>query len=79
MAIIVLEPKESFEHYHSDASITFHIEGDVEVLMGEKSLPLKSGGSINVPSKTKHTIINIGESEAKVGCVGSTGQPHGQG
>ena len=78
MATIVLDSKESFEHFHSDESITFHVEGDVEILINGQSYPLKPGESINVPSNTKHTIINVGNTKAAVGCIGTSGNPHGK-
>ena len=78
MATIVLDPKESFEHFHSDESVTFHVEGRVEILMNDHQYSLKSGENITVPGNTRHTIINIGDTEAKVGCIGTAGNPHGK-
>ena len=69
MAIIILEPRESFEHYHSDASKTYHVNGDVEISIKGKKMILEKGESVEVPGNTAHTIVNLGDDEARVGCL----------
>jgi len=74
MANIILEPGETFEHYHEQESVTTLLEGDVVFECGEKTLQLKIGDPIFVPPKTAHKLKNCGLSEAKINCGGHGGQ-----
>jgi mannose-6-phosphate isomerase-like protein (cupin superfamily) len=70
MARIILNSEESFEHYHAQESKKIHIRGDIMISIGTASYKLGEGASIDTPRKTSHTITNIGQIEAEVGCVG---------
>jgi len=69
MARIILEPSESFEHYHANPSETIHVSGKVEITLSEESRLMKLGEIIRVPKDTKHIVTNRGETIAEVACV----------
>lgn len=70
MARIILSPNETFEHYHSHASRTIHVKGDVQICINGISSKMRRKESFDVPGNTPHTITNIGEEDAEIGCVG---------
>lgn len=77
MAVIFLEPNESFEHYHAAPSRTIHLDGDIEFECAGKRRRMRRGEGIDVAANTKHTITNIGAGIARINCVGTGGGSHG--
>lgn len=77
MAIISLEPRESFEHYHAASSQTIHLDGDIEFDCAGTRRPMLRGEIIEVAANTLHTITNVGISVARINCVGTGGSSHG--
>lgn len=76
MAIISLEPNESFEHYHGAPSRTIHLDGEIEFAFGDTRRRMREGETIEVAAKITHTMRNVGAGTARVNCVGTSGQ-HG--
>lgn len=76
MAIITLAPNESFEHYHSGASTTIHIAGDIEISFGDTRRRMAAGEAIAVPRDAPHTLTNVGTGMASIACVGPGGGHH---
>ena len=69
MATILLEPNESFEHFHACESITTLICGEIEFSLQGKQLVMKEGDSISVPPQERHTMTNVGSTLAHVGAL----------
>lgn len=67
MATIGLDPGERFEHTHTGPSTTYLISGDVEVQLGDLTIPLTTA-PLAIPPNTPHTMINVGPAKAFVGC-----------
>jgi len=76
MAIISLEPNESFEHYHGAPSRTIHLDGEIEFAFGDTRRRMRPGETIEVAANITHTMRNVGTGPARVNCVGTSGQ-HG--
>lgn len=76
MAIISLEPNESFEHYHGAPSRTIHLDGEIEFAFGDTRRRMREGETIEVAANITHTMRNVGTGTARVNCVGTSGQ-HG--
>ena len=76
MAIISLEPNESFEHYHSAPSRTIHLDGEIEFEATGIHRRLRRGEIIDVAGNTLHVITNVGTGLARVNCVGTGGGSH---
>lgn len=76
MAIISLEPNESFEHYHAAPSRTIHLDGEIEFECDGIRRRLHRGEIIDVAANITHTMKNVGADIARVNCVG-TGGHHG--
>lgn len=68
MAIIILEPGEVFEHYHSEVSETDVLRGSVRCAFNGEVLRMHPGDSVTIPADTPHTLENVGSVEAHVGC-----------
>ena len=68
MAVITLEPGESFEHYHHDQSESILIEGAVQLSMAQQTSSMIKNQVCSIPAETSHTITNIGKLLAKVAC-----------
>jgi quercetin dioxygenase-like cupin family protein len=51
------------EHHHLHEQITYIIEGELDMIIGGKSCPLKAGMYHVIPSHTPHSAVT------KVGCV----------
>jgi len=77
MAIISLEPSESFEHYHAAPSRTIHLEGDIEFDCAGTRHRMQQGEIVEVAANTTHTITNVGTGLAHINCVGTSGGNHG--
>ena len=74
MAIISLEPNESFEHYHGASSRTIHLDGEIEFAFGDTRRRMAEGETIEVAANVTHTMTNVGTGIARVNCVGTSGQ-----
>lgn len=74
MAIITLEPGESFEHYHSHSSKSECLVGSLRASLSGESKILEKNLKIDVPADTAHTITNIGDTLAIFRCEHSLGQ-----
>jgi quercetin dioxygenase-like cupin family protein len=69
MAIIVLEPGETFQHSHPITTYTEVIEGSVVFSMdGVRDKALAPRERVPVPANVAHTMTNVGAGLAKVGC-----------
>ncbi len=68
MAVITLQPGESFEHYHLEKSETYYVNGEVQLTFEGKSMLLTDGHRVIIPAKTSHTTKNIGVVVAQFGC-----------
>ncbi len=76
MATIVLQPGETFEHYHSAPSQTIHVRGDIEFSVDGSARLMRPRESISVPGNTKHSVRNLGARTAEVTCVGTGPEKH---
>lgn len=74
MAIISLEPNESFEHYHGALSRTIHLDGEIEFAFGDTRRLMSVGETIEVAAHITHTMTNVGTGIARVNCIGTSGQ-----
>ena len=68
MAQIILEPKETFEHYHSEVSYTKLKDGMVLYEAGEVRKMLVLDERIETPANQAHTLTNVGAAPATVLC-----------
>jgi len=71
MASILLEPGESFEHFHSEASYTSVVSGEVRFTSNFESRMLAIGERVRVPANHSHTVTNVGHTNARVDCIHS--------
>jgi mannose-6-phosphate isomerase-like protein (cupin superfamily) len=54
-------------HVHRDEDEMFYVlEGEVEVLLGEGTIPAGAGSCIHAPRGTLHTFKNVGTSPSRV-------------
>ena len=68
MAIISLEPGESFEHYHRGLSQTTLLEGSVTYLSEGMRFRLARNAPITVEPNMPHTLRNDGDTIAHIAC-----------
>lgn len=68
MAKIILEPNESFEHFHSEDSSSVLLEGSADYRMGSIEHPLERNVPVLTPANQSHTITNTGSKECMFGC-----------
>jgi len=68
MAIITLDSGEAFEHYHTGNSQTVHLDGKIQLCFNEENRLLEKGEKVEIPANTSHTIVNLGDRQAKVAC-----------
>ena len=68
MAKIILEPKECFEHFHSEDSTTTLLEGNAHYRLGGIEYPLQRHVTVLTPANQSHTITNTGDMECMFGC-----------
>lgn len=69
MADILLEPGESFEHFHVDESTSELVSGSVELVLPSETRIMKQGREERIPAKTRHVLKNTGEKVARVRCL----------
>ena len=70
MAEIILNPGESFEHYHLEESTTIHVSGEIELIFNDEKIYLTKGQKVIIPAKTSHTTRNVGNNIASFHCRG---------
>ena len=68
MAKIILEAKESFEHFHSEDSTTTLLEGSANYRSGDTEYALQRDVPVLTPANQSHSIINTGAMECMFGC-----------
>lgn len=68
MAKIILAPRESFEHFHSEESSTILLEGNAHYRMGDIEHALEPNVPVLTPANQSHTITNTGNVECMFGC-----------
>lgn len=68
MAKIILEPNESFEHFHSEASTTVLLAGKAHYKMGNIEQMLEYNVPVLTPAHQSHIITNKGNMECVFGC-----------
>ena len=68
MAKIILEPNESFEHFHSEDSTTVLLEGEAHYKMGDIEHMLELNIPVLTPANQSHTITNRSNMECVFGC-----------
>ena len=68
MAKIILEPHESFEHFHSEESTTTLLEGSANYQCGslQRSLLLKE--VVLTPAHQSHILTNTGNEDCVISC-----------
>lgn len=70
MAIIVLSPNESFEHYHQGSTISALVEGQATITIGDAISEMEVGEELTIPSGVRHVMHNTGKTNAKIMCCG---------
>lgn len=68
MAMIILEPKEVFEHSHSAESVTRVLKGEIFFEVGGERRRLTVGTEVQVAPNRAHRLINIGPRKATIAC-----------
>ncbi len=68
MAKIILEPKEAFEHFHSEDSTTTLLEGSAHYRAGSIEYALQHDVPVLTPANQSHIITNTGDKECMFGC-----------
>lgn len=69
MAQIILDPGETFEHFHSCESESILLEGEARLIVGGRVEPLVPGRVVTIPADTPHTLENTGGAPARFACV----------
>jgi mannose-6-phosphate isomerase-like protein (cupin superfamily) len=73
MALIALQPGESFEHYHEYPSTTKLLTGELILTINNKQELLQINKPLSVPQHTPHTVKNIGKVVATFECACASG------
>ena len=61
-------------HIHHNADETLYVlEGEVEVMAGDRTIPASVGAAVHVPKGTLHTFKNVGTSSSRVMAIISPG------
>lgn len=68
MAKIILEPNETFEHFHSEDSSTILLEGSAHYRMGDIEYALVRNVPVLTPANRSHILTNTGHMECVIGC-----------
>lgn len=68
MAKIILEPNETFEHFHSEDSTTILLEGKAHYRAGNIEHALECDIPVLTPANQSHILTNIGDVECVLGC-----------
>ena len=75
MAIIKLDPGESFEHYHKEISSSTLISGQLTITVEGNTLQMLQGEEIEVSEMTSHTVTNTGNADAVFKCQHTLDSP----
>jgi quercetin dioxygenase-like cupin family protein len=68
MAKIILEPNESFEHYHTSLSSTTLLTGTATYEIDGLERNLEIGKKVMTPGQKSHVIRNKGFTECVIDC-----------
>lgn len=68
MAKIILEPNETFEHFHSEESSTTLLSGSAHYRMGDVEQELELNVPVLTPATKSHILTNTGSKECVLGC-----------
>lgn len=68
MAKIILEPNESFEHFHSEESTTTLLEGSAHYKAGDVEYALERDVTVLTPANQSHILTNTGSEDCIIGC-----------
>ncbi len=68
MAKIILEPKESFEHYHNESSSTILLSGSAYYSAGNVAHALEVDVPVLTPANQSHILTNTGDVDCIIGC-----------
>lgn len=68
MAKIILEPNETFEHFHSEASSTILLSGSAHYRMDNVEKELELNVPVLTPPMKSHILTNTGSKECVIGC-----------
>jgi len=68
MAKIILEPNESFEHFHSENSSTILLSGSAYYRAGNLEHALEIDVPVLTPANQSHILTNMGKVECVIGC-----------
>lgn len=68
MAKIILEPNETFEHFHSEPSTTTLLEGSAHYRAGDIECELERDVAVLTPANQSHILTNTGDVECILGC-----------
>jgi quercetin dioxygenase-like cupin family protein len=69
MALIQLQPGETFSHAHDVVTTTAAVSGTVELTVGGQTV-LLTATPVVIPAGTIHVLHNIGNTVAQVACGG---------
>jgi mannose-6-phosphate isomerase-like protein (cupin superfamily) len=54
-------------HMHHDTDETFYVlEGEVELMAGDRTIPASAGTAVYIPKGTLHTFRNVGTSPSRI-------------
>lgn len=68
MAKIILEPNETFEHFHSEGSTTTLLKGRAHYRAGNVAYDLERDVTVLTPANQSHILTNTGDAECIIGC-----------
>jgi mannose-6-phosphate isomerase-like protein (cupin superfamily) len=68
MAKIILEPNETFEHFHSELSSTELLSGSANYRTDDISMELQLNEPVLTPANKSHILTNTGNMECVIGC-----------
>jgi mannose-6-phosphate isomerase-like protein (cupin superfamily) len=68
VALIVLNPNETFEHSHEEPSGSVLLSGDAVLTVAGHDTALTRGVAVVTPARTSHTVTNTGSTIAVVEC-----------
>lgn len=68
MAKIILEPNETFEHFHSEDSTTTLLKGSAQYLAGSVKYALEIDRTVLTPARQSHILTNTGSIDCIIHC-----------
>jgi mannose-6-phosphate isomerase-like protein (cupin superfamily) len=69
MATFILEPGETTTHTHETISTSTLLDGEVEMKIDNTCVQMKKNEPVEVPQGAQHTMLNTGQTEARVACI----------